>query len=152
MLLQLLFELVCSRVSWAAYVPSLYYSTKDNTMAKIIAIANKKKFKFLYNWLLVKICNPKNVQVFKQLCLRVFVSLLVQLRKAAWWPDSGTDCRWQGHCWPEGPRNVGMAVGKGHLHSTVSIITVMKWWKSCRAQQAQWSTFTHPFLVYIHIW
>lgn len=79
----------------------------------------------------------------KQLSGLVFVSPLVLLRQAAWWPVHGADYRRQGHCWPEGPGNVGMAMGKGHHHSTVSIITVTQWWKSHRKQQADWRTFTH---------
>lgn len=71
-----------------------------------------------------------------------FVAPLVLLRRAAWWPDCGADYRWQGHCWPEGPGNVGMAMWKGHHRSTVSIITVTQWGESCRKQQADWRTFT----------
>lgn len=51
-----------------------------------------------------------------------FVSWLVQTQRTAWWPDCCADCRWQGHCWPEGQESVGMAMGKGHHRSPVSII------------------------------
>lgn len=89
----------------------------------------------------------------KHLSGHVHVAPLVLLRQAAWWPDCGADYRWQGHCWPEGPGNVGMAMWKGHHHSTVSIITVTQWGKSCRKQDLRTSwAFFHIISLQIQIY
>lgn len=50
----------------------------------------------------------------------------------------GADCGWQGHCWPEGPVSVCVAVGKGHRRCTVSIISAAP--RGCRRSEQQANT------------